>query len=66
MDYSLYREKGYPIGSGMVEGACKFVVGKRFKSSGMRWKKIDNEAVLDVRLAIINETLQFLFEKKVA
>jgi len=66
MDYFSYREEGYPIGSGMVEGACKFVVGKRFKKSGMRWKKADNEAVLDVRIAVLNDTLNNLFEKKVA
>lgn len=66
MDYLLYKKKGYPIGSGMVEGACKFVVGKRFKNSGMRWKKADNESVLDVRLAVINDTLHTLFEKKAA
>jgi len=47
MKYNQYLSMGYPIGSGMVEGACKFVVGKRFKNSGMRWKKADNEAVLD-------------------
>jgi hypothetical protein len=66
MDYSLYRNRGYPIGSGMVEGSCKFVVGKRFKKNGMRWKKADNEATLDIRLAVVNETLQNIFEKKVA
>ena len=57
MQYDLYREKGFPIGSGLVEGKCKLVVGKRFKGNGMRWKKADNEAVLKVRLAVLNNTL---------
>lgn len=39
MAYDEYKRAGLPIGSGLVEGACKFVVGKRFKGSGMRWKK---------------------------
>jgi hypothetical protein len=54
MKYKEYKDKGYPIGSGIVEGACKFVIGKRFKGSGMRWKKADNEKVLKVRLAKLN------------
>jgi hypothetical protein len=29
MRYDKFREKGYDIGSGAVEGACKHVVGKR-------------------------------------
>lgn len=61
MKYDEYRNKGYPIGSGMVEGSCKFVVGKRFKGSGMRWKKKDNKRVLKVRLANINGILQQFF-----
>ena len=57
MAYDQYRESGYPIGSGLVEGSCKYVVGKRFKGSGMRWKRADNRAVLRARLAEINEEL---------
>lgn len=61
MDYKEYKDKGYPIGSGAVEGSCKYVVGKRFKGSGMRWKKDDNERVLKVRLAKLNGILQDYF-----
>ena len=35
MRYDVFREKGYDIGSGAVEAACKNVVGKRLKQSGM-------------------------------
>jgi hypothetical protein len=34
------------------------VIGKRFKRNGMRWKKQDNEAVLEGRLAKLNGTLK--------
>ena len=61
MKYDEYRERGYPIGSGIVEGQCKLVVCKRFKGNGMRWKKKDNEAVLDDRLAVLNNTLDGYF-----
>jgi hypothetical protein len=64
MNYLEYRERGFPIGSGLVEGACKFVVGKRFKGSGMRWKKRDNEKVLKVRLVKLNGLLPDYFRPK--
>jgi hypothetical protein len=57
MDYDCYEQRGFPIGSGLVEGSCKFVVGKRFKGNGMRWKKRDNTRVLRVRLEKLNGTL---------
>jgi len=31
MRYDVFRVKGYHIGSGSDEGACKYVVGKRLK-----------------------------------
>ena len=64
MNYKEYRDQGYPIGSGVVEGACKFVIGKRFKGSGMRWKKADNEKVLKARLAKLNGLLADYFAPK--
>ena len=48
----------------MVVGSCKFVVCKHFKGSGMRWKREDNESVLILRLAIINDSLHREFEPK--
>lgn len=61
MWYDEYRKAELPIGSGVVEGQCKLVIGKRFKGNGMRWKRADNEAVLDVRLASINGILKQQF-----
>jgi hypothetical protein len=37
MDYPTYVAKGWAIGSGPVESACKTVIGKRMKGGGMRW-----------------------------
>ena len=64
MAYDRYRELGYPLGSGLVEGSCKFVVGKRFKGSGMRWKRADNQATLNTRLSELNEELIDAFAPK--
>ncbi len=61
MRYDEYRAQGLPCGSGIVEGACKSVVAKRFKGSGMRWRRADNEATLEARLAYLNGTLEEAF-----
>jgi len=37
MDYPTYQAKGWAIGSGPIEAACKTVIGKRMKNGGMRW-----------------------------
>jgi hypothetical protein len=37
MNYFDFRENGYPIGSGQIEGANKSVIGARMKRGGMRW-----------------------------
>jgi hypothetical protein len=56
-----YHRKGWPMGSGKVEGSCKYVIGKRFKRNGMLWKKQDNEAVLERRLAKLNSAPKSYF-----
>lgn len=39
MDYAQYTQRGYPIGSGQIEGANKNVIGTRLKRSGMHWSR---------------------------
>ena len=38
MRYDQYLEKGYSIGSGVVEGACRNLVKDRMERTSMRWK----------------------------
>jgi len=52
--YHLFREAGWPVGSGVVEGACKHVVGLRFKRQSTRWTKAGARAVLHLRLDRLN------------
>ena len=49
MDYPRYRACGWQIGSGPVEAACKTVVGRRLKQSGMRWGLAAADAVCHLR-----------------
>lgn len=39
MNYKDYKARGWPIGSGQVEGMNKSVIGKRMKQSGMQWSR---------------------------
>ena len=38
-DYVEYRQKGYVIGSGMMESTCKQLVATRLKGSGRQWSE---------------------------
>jgi hypothetical protein len=55
MDYPTYRAKGWPIGSGPVESACKRVVGQRLKGAGRRWGEDGAEAVCRLRALFLSE-----------
>ena len=39
MDYERFKELGLPIGSGLVESACKWLIQQRFNGVGMRWSE---------------------------
>jgi len=49
MDYPLYLSKKLPIGSGVVEAACKVIVKQRMCNSGMRWTEESAKNVLALR-----------------
>lgn len=49
MHYDLYLARGWPIGTGVVEGACGHVVKDRMEQGGMRWTKEGAQAMLDLR-----------------
>ena len=48
-DYPTYLANGWQIGSGMIESACKTVVGQRLKESGMRWREHGTTALCQIR-----------------
>jgi hypothetical protein len=54
MRYDEYLAKGYPIASGVIEGACRHYVKDRMERSGMRWCKAGAQAMLDVRSEYLN------------
>ena len=48
MDYADYQARGLPIGSGVVEAACKTLATQRLKRSGMSWRD-GKQAILTIR-----------------
>ena len=48
-NYPSYTTRGWQIGSGMIESACKTVVGHRLKASGMRWREPGTTALCQLR-----------------
>jgi hypothetical protein len=55
MKYDEYLAKGYPIGSGVAEGACRHLVKDRLERTGMRWRPEGAQAMLDLRATYLNE-----------
>ncbi len=49
MHYAHLQALHFPIGSGVVEAACKSLVADRMKRSGMRWAQAGGQAVLTFR-----------------
>ena len=49
MNYAELKAKNLPIGSGVVEAACKTLVTQRMKQSGMRWREEGGQAILTFR-----------------
>jgi hypothetical protein len=62
IDYVKYKELGLPIGSGMVESACKWLIQQRFKGVGMRWSEDGFNHLLHLRLAWVNGSFEALFQ----
>jgi hypothetical protein len=54
MRYDEYLQKGYPIASGAVEGACRHLVKDRLERTGMRWVREGAQAMLNLRSLWIN------------
>jgi hypothetical protein len=55
MKYDEYLAAGYPIGSGVVEGACRHLVKDRMERSGMRWRIAGAQAILSLRAIYVND-----------
>jgi hypothetical protein len=55
MCYEEYLKAGYPIASGIIEGACRHLIKDRMERAGMHWTMEGAQAMLDVRSIWIGE-----------
>jgi hypothetical protein len=55
MKYDQYLAAGYPIGSGVAEGACRHLVKDRLEGAGMRWTINGAQAMLHLRAIYLND-----------
>lgn len=55
MDYVSYLANGYPIASGVIEGACRHFVKDRCELSGMRWHQKGVENLFRLRAVAEND-----------
>ena len=49
LHYDRYLSKGYPIATGVIEGACRYLVKDRMEITGARWRLDGAEAILRLR-----------------
>jgi hypothetical protein len=54
LDYAKALRRGFPIATGVVEGACRYLVKDRMDRTGARWSLAGAEAVLRLRALVTN------------
>ena len=64
IQYRSFKKQGLPIGSGMVESACKWLIQQRFKGTGMRWSEDGFNHLLHLRLAWVNHRFETLVSEE--
>jgi hypothetical protein len=58
MQYATAKEQNLPIGSGIIEAACKTLATQRLKRSGMRWRHPGGQAILTLRALIQSDRFE--------
>jgi hypothetical protein len=54
MRYEICLARGYPIGSGVIEGACRNLINDRLELTGMSWTIRGAESIMRLRAVYIN------------
>ncbi len=62
VDYGSHRKGGYPLGSGAIESAHRFIGHVRLNRSGTWWYQENSNAILALRCALYNGTLDRVFQ----
>jgi hypothetical protein len=49
LHYNQYLAQGFPIATGVIEGACRYLIKDRMDITGARWSLVGAESVLRLR-----------------
>jgi hypothetical protein len=66
MHYHEYLAEGYPIASGVIEGACRHVVKDRLERTGMTWTVPGAQAMLDLRCIYLTDQWESFMTFRIA
>lgn len=61
LDYATALRRGWPIATGIIEGACRHLIKDRLDITGARWSLPGAEAVLKLRALISNRDFEPYF-----
>ena len=64
MTYPEFRAMGLCVASGVVEGACRNIVGARLKQGGMRWTVAGANAIIALRCAVESNRFDDFWERR--
>jgi len=66
MRYEHFRAQSLFIGSGIIEAACKNLIGQRLKRSGMEWSEQGANTIIALRCAILSRRFNDYWDERVA
>jgi hypothetical protein len=66
MHYDVYLREGYPIASGVIEGACRHLIKDRMERAGMHWTAAGAQAMLDLRSVWIGGHWETFQQERIA
>ena len=64
MRYPEFRRQHLFVGSGVIEAACKTVIGARLKQSGMFWTVDNANAIIALRCCQLNNRMENYWENR--
>ena len=64
MAYPAFRASGLCVSTGVVEGACKSVIGNRLKRGGMHWTVDGANAIIALRCALHSNRFDDYWERQ--
>lgn len=65
MKYDEYLAQGFPIGTGVAEGACRHLVKDRMERTGMRWEIEGAQPMLSNRAIYLNDQWDEFIEYRI-